>query len=371
MSTSLPWFPSKMASCGHLSLMRAARIGLPFQLLSTELLPFEVRSTRGKFCKRPSAPFTAHTQVVEELTSDVRRVETEKPQLTVAKSLAKSGIGLHSGDWAEVKVLPAAAGEGRYFVVRDTHGDERSDRIPAALSYVRETTLSTWLGGQKNKGVGTVEHLLSALEGLGVDNCRIEITGGNEVPLLDGSALQWVEAIEEAGLSIALDKQGTLQSRKVLVINEPITVCHGDSFVAAFPAASSRLTYGIDFPQVPAIGRQWFTWSADDIGAYKSEVAPARTFGIFEQIKQLQANGLIQGGTLENALVCSMETGWVNPPLRFSDEPCRHKLLDLLGDLALCAYSGHPGLPVAHIVAYKASHALHIKFGEALQQRGT
>lgn len=198
-------------------------------------------------------------EVAEEITSDVRRVESEKPQLTVAKSLVKSRVGLHSEIWAEVKVLPAAAGEGRYFVMRDTHGDERSAWIPAALSYVRDTTLSTWLGGLTNKGVWTVEHLLSALEGIGVDNGRIEWTGGHDVSLLDGSALQWAEAIEEAGLLIALDKQGTSQSRQVPVINESITRCHEDFFVAAFPAASNRLSYGIDFPQMPATGRQWVT----------------------------------------------------------------------------------------------------------------
>lgn len=84
------------------------------------------------------------------------------------------------------------------------------------------------------------------------------------------------------------------------------------------------------------------------------------------QIEQLRAAGLIKGGSLENALVCSKDKGWLNPPLRFGDEPCRHKLLDLIGDLALCASPGHPGLPLAHIVAFKASHSLHVKFGEAI-----
>ncbi|KAL3675850.1 hypothetical protein R1sor_025798 [Riccia sorocarpa] len=351
------------------SLLRAAS-SLPLQLFSAKILPSGARNGPGQLRRR----FYAQAQVVEELTSGVTRVEffqTGK-QLTLATSVTKSGIGLHSGESAEVSIFPAAAGEGRCFVLRNSQGDDTyHHRVPAALGYVRETTLSTWLGGEGNKGVRTVEHLLSALEGLGVDNCVIGITGGNEVPLLDGSALQWVEAIEDAGLSTAVDKRGFSQARKALVIKEPITVCHGDSFVAAFPSSHTRLTYGIDFPQVSAIGKQWFTWSADDISAYKEEVAPARTFGIYEQVEQLRAAGLIKGGSLENALVCSTKTGWLNPPLRFPDEPCRHKLLDLIGDLALCAFKGHPGLPIGHIVAYKASHALHVKFGAALLQQGT
>ncbi|KAL2608139.1 hypothetical protein R1flu_026712 [Riccia fluitans] len=353
-------------SIGHFSLLRAARSSLPLQLFSTEILPSGGRTGRGQFHRR----LYAQAQVVEELTYGAPRVETG-PQLTLSRSVTKSGIGLHSGELAEVSIFPAAAGEGRCFVLRNSQGDDRHPhRVSAALGYVRDTTLSTWVGGVGNKGVRTVEHLLSALEGMGVDNCLIEVTGGNEVPLLDGSALQWVQAIEDAGLSTAVDKRGISQARKALVIKEPITVCHGDSFVAAFPSSCTRLTYGIDFPQVPAIGRQWFTWSTDDVSAYKREVAPARTFGIYEQVEQLQAAGLIKGGSLDNALVCSMETGWLNPPLRFPDEPCRHKLLDLIGDLALCAFKGHPGLPIGHIVAYKASHSLHVKFGEVLLQRG-
>ncbi|CAM6090747.1 unnamed protein product [Calypogeia fissa] len=294
----------------------------------------------------------------------LRTMETRKPQRTLRRPVTRAGVGLHSGEVAELRLLPAAAGNGRYFVV----GNENF-RIPAMLDYVRDTLLNTCLG-RGNLSIRTVEHLLSALEGLGVDNCRIEIRNGREVPVLDGSALEWVKAIEHSGLSVAEDGEGSRILRRKIVLTEPLSVWHGDSFVAGFPASNTRLTYGIDFSQVQAIRQQWFTWSPDDTSSYSKEVAPARTFGIYEQINQLQAAGLIKGGSLENALVCSMENGWLNPPLRFSNEPCRHKLLDLIGDLALCAYKGHPGLPVAHIIAYKASHALHVKFGEAVLQAG-
>jgi UDP-3-O-[3-hydroxymyristoyl] N-acetylglucosamine deacetylase len=285
--------------------------------------------------------------------------QTAQLQQTIAAPVTRVGVGLHSGERATVKLLPAGAGEGRYFVKGAT-------ALPAFVTNVADTRLSTCLG-RGGCAVHTVEHLMSALEGLGVDNCRIEIEGGDEVPLLDGSAREWVEAIEESGLSIATDSSTGMQSaRNAFVVDAPFSVTHGDSFVAAFPSPFTRLTYGIDFPQVPAIGSRWFSWTPTGARSYKDEVAPARTFGIAEQVEELRAAGLIKGGSLENALVCSMEQGWLNPPLRFEDEPCRHKLLDLIGDLALCATPGHAGLPVAHVVAFKASHALHVKFGAAL-----
>lgn len=293
------------------------------------------------------------------VTSAAFRIcQTAQLQQTISTPVTRVGVGLHSGEQATVTLLPAGVDEGRYFVKNRTV-------LPAFVKNVTDTRLSTVLG-RDGTAVHTVEHLMSALEGLGVDNCRIEIEGGNEVPLLDGSAREWVEAIEESGMSIATDASGAQSARSSFVVDAPVSVSQGDSFVAAFPSPFTRLTYGIDFPQVPAIGSRWFSWSPTESSSYKDEVAPARTFGIAEQFEELRAAGLIKGGSLENALVCSMEKGWVNPPLRFEDEPCRHKMLDLIGDLALCATPGHAGLPVAHIVAFKASHALHVKFGAAL-----
>jgi UDP-3-O-[3-hydroxymyristoyl] N-acetylglucosamine deacetylase len=122
----------------------------------------------------------------------------------------------------------------------------------------------------------------------------------------------------------------------------------------------TRFTYGIDFPY-QAIGNQWHSWSPGEEN-FATEIAPARTFGFAEQIEQLQQAGLIKGGNLENALVCSHQ-GWVNPPLRFTNEPARHKLLDLVGDLSLLGQ-----LPTAHIIAYKASHKLHTQLAQKLVQ---
>ncbi|MGL5078324.1 MAG: UDP-3-O-acyl-N-acetylglucosamine deacetylase, partial [Waterburya sp.] len=131
-----------------------------------------------------------------------------------------------------------------------------------------------------------------------------------------------------------------------------------DAFVAALPASETRFTYGIDF-EYKVIGNQWHSWNPSQ-EAFTTEIAPARTFGFAEQIEQLKQAGLIKGGNLSNALVCS-HSGWVNPPLRFTNEPARHKLLDLVGDISLLGQ-----LPIAHIIAYKASHKLHIQLAAKL-----
>jgi UDP-3-O-[3-hydroxymyristoyl] N-acetylglucosamine deacetylase len=277
-------------------------------------------------------------------------------QATLASSVARQGVALHSGATTAVTLNPAEPGQGRYFVRTDLPGQPV---IPASLEAVNPTMLSTELR-QGEASVRTVEHLLAALTGLGIDNVRIDIAGP-ELPLLDGSALGWVEAIHQAGRR----PQGV--PRSVAHLSRPVNVHHGDAFVAAFPAPTTRLTYGIDF-EVAAIGNQWFSWSpgnnpgSDPFGpeGFATVVAPARTFGLAHQVEQLRASGLIQGGSLDNALVCG-EEGWLNPPLRFDNEPARHKMLDLIGDLSLLG-----SLPVAHVVAYKASHRLHGELAAAL-----
>jgi UDP-3-O-[3-hydroxymyristoyl] N-acetylglucosamine deacetylase len=204
--------------------------------------------------------------------------------------------------------------------------------------------------------VRTVEHLLAALAVLGIDNARIEIDGP-EVPLLDGSAKEWVAAIVQVG-TVAQS-----EPRSVWALQEPLCVQEGDAFVVARPSSELRFTYGIDFA-LPAIGNQWHSWSPDEAQAesltFAAAIAPARTFGLAHQIEALRDRGLIKGGSLDNALVCGSE-GWLNPPLRFLNEPARHKLLDLIGDLSLLG-----NFPTAHFLAYKASHHLHTQLARSL-----
>jgi UDP-3-O-[3-hydroxymyristoyl] N-acetylglucosamine deacetylase len=279
-------------------------------------------------------------------------------ETTIERSFEISGIGLHSGATTCVRVLPAKTGEGRYFVRVDLR---KRPSIPARVEAVRQTTLSTELATVAG-GVRTVEHLLAALAGSGVDNARIEIDGA-EVPLLDGSAKVWTDAIAQVGIIKA--KESETDSPVLpfafcpLTLTEPIWIQEGDSFVAALPAPEIRFTYGIDFPY-QAIGNQWHSWSPAS-ESFVEAIAPARTFGFADQIEQLRKAGLIKGGSLENALVCD-RSGWLNPPLRFANEPVRHKLLDLVGDLSLLGT-----IPVAHFLAYKASHKLHVQLAKALR----
>ena len=258
-----------------------------------------------------------------------------------------SGIGLHSGLITKVKVLPAPVGAGRYFVRVDLPG---SPIIPAQINSVCQTTLSTELATGQAK-VRTVEHLLAALAVSGINDACIEIDG-TEIPLLDGSAKIWIEAIQNSHL-----KQTPTLDSSIPVLC-PIIIQEQDSFVAAIPAEYPRFSYGIDFPY-QAIANQWHSWNPQTED-FATEIAPARTFGFAEQIEQLKEAGLIKGGNLENALICSHE-GWVNPPLRFTNEPARHKLLDLVGDISLLG-----SFPKAHIIAYKASHKLHIELAKKI-----
>ncbi|CAK9135585.1 unnamed protein product [Ilex paraguariensis] len=181
-----------------------------------------------------------------------------------------------------------------------------------------------------------------------------------------------MEAIEQAGLKVATDPTGKGCEKLAAFLNEPVHMWKNDSFIAAFPSPKVYITYGINFPEVPAIGCQWFSSPLLDGTCFAEQISSSRTFCIYEEVERLRDAGLIKGGSTENAIVCSGSRGWLNPPLRYHDEPCRHKALDLIGDLSLFARSGSQGLPVAHIIVYKAcsfsgGHALHAEFVRSLE----
>ena len=264
---------------------------------------------------------------------------------TLASSIERRGVGLHSGAVSTVRLVPAASGGFQVgWLDRPSLGLQ-----PLHPSQVSDTQLCTALRlGQER--LATVEHLLAALAGTGLTDLELWLDG-EEVPLLDGSALPWVEAIAEAGLT-SLGERAPMTP-----VTEPITRQQGHGFVTAMPSDALSIGAAIEFPQA-AIGRQVFSLTLSP-EAFVRELAPARTFGFREQVDQLRAAGLIQGGALDNALVCDGDH-WLNPPLRFEDEPVRHKLLDLLGDLALA------GLPKAQVFAYRGSHGLHTALAAAL-----
>ena len=264
---------------------------------------------------------------------------------TLAGSARRSGIGLHSGD--EVAVLLHPWPEAGVWV--SWSGDAQHP-VRLQPSQVRDSQLCTTLELGERR-LATVEHLLAALAGCGLTHVHLEVDG-REVPLLDGSAQGWVEAIAEAGITPA----ATPAARRP-VLEGPVALHRGNSVITATPADQFTLVGVIDFPQ-PAIGRQQWTVALTP-ERFVAEIAPARTFGFREQVEQLRAAGLIQGGALDNALVCDGDH-WVNPPLRFADEPVRHKLLDLIGDLALV------GFPRAQVLVYRGSHGLHTDLAAAL-----
>jgi UDP-3-O-[3-hydroxymyristoyl] N-acetylglucosamine deacetylase len=264
---------------------------------------------------------------------------------TLAEPVERQGVGLHSGATCRVRLLPSTR-EGFWV---GWLGSPRDSLQRLSPRQVVDTRLCTCLQIGPRR-LATVEHLLAALAGTGVSHAELWLEG-EEIPLLDGSALPWVEAIAEAGLR-------ALGPREPLLLPQALTRHQGESFAVAIPAPAPRLAAAVEYPQA-AIGRQVFSLALTP-ETFVAELAPARTFGFLEQVEQLRASGLIQGGALDNALVCDGER-WLNPPLRYPDEPVRHKLLDLLGDLALV------GIPQAQVFAYRGSHGLHTTLAAALE----
>ncbi len=264
---------------------------------------------------------------------------------TLSNSVKRKGVCLHTGYESEVRLFPSDL-PGFYVSWRE------ANEPPLLLKpdQVRESNLCTTLevGGRR---LTTVEHLLAALSGCGLTHVHMEVTT-DEIPLLDGSAHGWVEAIEEVGIRPA-------SSPRIdqLKLDKPLAINKGDSMIVATPAEKFCLIGIIDFPY-EAIGQQMFSIELTP-QSFVKEIAPARTFGFVDQLDQLKKAGLIKGGSIENALVCNGDS-WMNPPLRFEDEPVRHKLLDLIGDLALV------GFPKAQVLVYKGSHSLHGEFANEL-----
>jgi UDP-3-O-[3-hydroxymyristoyl] N-acetylglucosamine deacetylase len=261
-------------------------------------------------------------------------------QHTLATPVSVCGIGLHTGVKVNLRLCPAPGNTGILFRRTDLEGFtiEALSRNVARVSYA--TSLM-----KKGVLISTTEHLLSALAGLDVDNVLVEIDN-LELPILDGSARPFVELIAQAGI------RRQRANRSFVKILRPVEVIDGTRRIVVYPADTFHVTYRIVFPH-PLIGAQsieFATGSSD----YAAEIAPARTFGFLEELEMLRRNGLIRGGSLENAVVLD-RTGVINPEgLRFPDEFCRHKLLDLIGDFALL---GRP--LIGHVVAERAGHAMH------------
>ncbi len=250
-----------------------------------------------------------------------------------------SGVGLHSGAPVKLRILPGSAGSGVIFrrTDLDDFDVEAVSRNVARVSYA--TSLM-----KKGVFISTTEHLLSAFIGVGIDNAIVELDN-LELPILDGSARPFVEAIRKVGIR----KQR--RPRTYLRILRELELREGDKFIAVYPAESYSVSYTINFPHA-LIGKETFSVDLSD-GNYLREIAGARTFGFRDDEPAMRNMGLIRGASNENCIVLTPE-GVENPPLRFPDEFVRHKVLDLIGDLALLGKQ-----ILGNVVADRAGHAMH------------
>lgn len=272
-------------------------------------------------------------------------------QHTIAKSLRFSGTGLHSGADVTVTLHPAAPDHGIVFQRTDLAS---KPLIVAHVSLSKPTPLCTTLSTEEGAAIRTIEHLMSALAAMNIDNVLIDVDG-SEIPLLDGSALPFYQELAKTGVT----RQAP--AREAIIIHEAVEVREGDKWARIVPDTRRRFQMTIDFTH-PLIAQQTARFDLGDAPSlYAAEIAPARTFGFLKDFEALRTAGLIKGGSLESAVVFD-DNGVVNPEgLRFADEPARHKLLDAIGDMALA------GAPiVGRYEGYKASHALNSQLVQAL-----
>ena len=265
---------------------------------------------------------------------------------TLSGAITKEGIGLHSGEKTRIKISPFEK-EGYYV----SFSDKPDEIFKLNQDLIGSTMLCTAVK-LAGRNLYTIEHLLASLAGCGLSYIHIEVDG-KEIPLLDGSAIQWVRAFEEVGIKRVPNPKNFIKE-----INKSMIFNKDNSVIALTPSNKITIISTINF-SYKAIGNQTYVIDLNP-KSFVENIAPARTFGFRDQFQELSELGLIKGGSLENALVCDGDK-WVNPPLRFSNEPIRHKILDLIGDLALV------GLPKAQILVYKGSHSLNALLASSLK----
>lgn len=265
-----------------------------------------------------------------------------RSQRTIRREVSFEGIGLHTGKLSKVTLRPAPRDAGVTFVRID-----KAAVIKAHVGSVIDTAFATTIGNNGIK-IKTVEHMLAALAGLGIDNIIIEVAGP-EIPICDGSSTELITLILKAGIA----KQG--KKRPYLRIKRPFIFEDGHSSIAALPYNGTRITYSISFSH-NGVGEQRLSIDLNE-ETFASQIAPARTFGFLKDIEYLRTNGLAKGGSLDNAIVLG-ENGILNTTgLRFSDEFVRHKILDAIGDFSLI------GFPIyGHLIVSKSGHSSNVRF---------
>jgi len=261
-------------------------------------------------------------------------------QRTIKKAISSTGIGLHSGKRVRMVLRPAAANTGVVFRRTDLENFE----IKANGEYLYKTDHATSLS--KNRiCIDTVEHLMAALLGTGVDNIIVELDS-SEIPAMDGSASPFIYLLNEAGVKKLPRK------RQLMRIKKPIEIRNNGKFIALYPSDTFRITYRIEFNH-PAIRNQEASYEINQ-KTFVEEIAPARTFGFLKDVELMRRNNLARGGSLDNAVILD-DHKIINNPLRFDNEFVRHKILDAVGDMAFLRHR-----ILGHLVASKTGHEMHI-----------
>ncbi len=268
-------------------------------------------------------------------------------QTTLGRPVSLEGVGLHSGRLCRMTLLPAPAGSGVQWQRVDLPG---RPIVPATVAHVVETDRSTTIGVGDAR-IRTVEHVMAALAGMGVDNALVQVDAP-EPPLADGAAAAFVDLIREAGL-VELDKP-----RRVRRVTRPVAVSHGDAHLVALPADGLRISY-VFVSDHPALPTQ-FAEYALEAATFGVEIAPARTVGWLAEVEALRRRGLALGATMDAAVVVGERE--LVTPLRFPNEVARHKILDIIGDLALA------GRVEAQIIAVRSGHFLHAALARQLAE---
>lgn len=266
-----------------------------------------------------------------------------KKQSTLKTNVVFKGVGIHTGHSVTMTLKPAKANFGIQFLRTDI---KNAKPILATVENVIRTNLSVTIGKGK-VSISTIEHLLSAMQALELDNVLVEIDGP-EIPILDGSSRKYIEKLSDELVSLDVNK-------KYYKITKPVVVRNGDSFLYLLPADDFALSCKIDFEH-PSVGEQVFHMPKLDLSNYASNIALAKTFGFLDQLEDLHKKGLAQGADLNNVIALD-KNNVANPErMTYENEFVRHKILDILGDIYLL---GGKSL-IAHVVAYKSGHSLHV-----------
>ncbi len=273
-----------------------------------------------------------------------------RKQRTLQSCSSFSGIGIHTGEEVTIRFCPAKEGTGIVFKRMDLPSNPV---IPATIEYVQDTSRSTTIG-IKDIRIHTVEHVLSAIKAYNIDNLSIEISG-IEPPIGNGSSDIFVNMIESGGI------QEQEQTTPIVKIQDPVYWSEGDVHLVALPSDFYKISYTLHYPDFPALQGQFHSLNINQ-ESFKKEIAPCRTFSLYKEIAMLMEQGLIKGGSLDNAIVVKDDGGILNKgELLFPTEMARHKILDLNGDLSLirCDF-------LAHIIAVRSGHTSNFAFAKCL-----